>query len=502
MATLCTKKFTTIDSLRFENERLETFIDWPVEWLNPVDLAQDGFFYLRKADHCACVFCRGIVGVWENGDTPRDEHKRHFPHCPFINDHPVGNIPLAQSQILSRIIPRPMANPAHPFSMDVCGSEECKPYKKTDSVFAAMGLPKHTGPKMKRFLFLESREKSYTAWPSQVKQTPQELAEAGFFYCGLSDHVCCFYCGNGLRNWKKGGNPWEEHAGWYPECNFVLAKKGQDFIDKIRREIPPRPQPGLTSGLDQLDTITEKELDSMMELDIIKATLAMGFPADDVRLALRRKLEQTGQPFFKKEDCIENVLQFMEEKVRTRSAPSFFSASYSSQQFEPAASNTESSSHITPTHSGAIGMAVTRKSSSSPSPDSSSNESFLNTSTSTMPTPLSDVIALPPLSQVAAPTRTSNNDPPDAVMETLTEKTLPVTEKSSVTEKLQSAEDLAAKLEKIELSRMCKVCMDAEVDVVFLPCTHTVTCSSCALALTQCPICRSDIKYVIKPILS
>lgn len=67
---------------------------------------------------------------------------------------------------------------------------------------------------------------------------------------------------------------------------------------------------------------------------------------------------------------------------------------------------------------------------------------------------------------------------------------------------LQTAQDPAAELEKIRDSHMCKVCMDAEIDMVFLPCAHMVTCSTCALALTQCPICRNDIKYAIKPILS
>lgn len=117
-----TKKFISYDSLRFEKERLETFIDWPVEWLSPADLARDGFYYLRTADHCACVFCRGIVGAWEKGDTPREEHQRHFPHCPFIKGQPVGNIPLAHSNIISRITPSPEASLALPLSMDVCGS--------------------------------------------------------------------------------------------------------------------------------------------------------------------------------------------------------------------------------------------------------------------------------------------------------------------------------------------------------------------------------------------
>ena len=97
------KKFLSYDSLRYEKERLETFIEWPVPWLKSEELAADGFYYLRTHDHCACVFCRGIVGAWEVGDTPRGEHKRHFPHCPFIRGQPVGNVPMNHSRILDKL---------------------------------------------------------------------------------------------------------------------------------------------------------------------------------------------------------------------------------------------------------------------------------------------------------------------------------------------------------------------------------------------------------------
>ena len=110
------KKFISYDSLRYEKERLETFIDWPVNWLKPEDLARNGFYYLRTADHTACVFCRGIVGVWEDGDTPRGEHQRHFPHCSFIRGDAVGNIPIEQGQILSKLTPTASQ------SVDVCGT--------------------------------------------------------------------------------------------------------------------------------------------------------------------------------------------------------------------------------------------------------------------------------------------------------------------------------------------------------------------------------------------
>ena len=44
----------------------------------------------------------------------------------------------------------------------------------------------------------------------------------------------------------------------------------------------------------------------------------------------------------------------------------------------------------------------------------------------------------------------------------------------------------------------CKVCLDREVSLVFLPCGHLVSCSSCADQLTDCPVCRKRITQKIR----
>ena len=50
---------------------------------------------------------------------------------------------------------------------------------------------------------------------------------------GLSDHVKCFHCGKGLRNWETDDNPWELHARCYFECIFILLMKGPEYIEKV-----------------------------------------------------------------------------------------------------------------------------------------------------------------------------------------------------------------------------------------------------------------------------
>ncbi|CAL1545892.1 unnamed protein product, partial [Lymnaea stagnalis] len=48
---------------------------------------------------------------------------------------------------------------------------------------------------------------------------------------------------------------------------------------------------------------------------------------------------------------------------------------------------------------------------------------------------------------------------------------------------------------------VCKICMDKEVAVVFLPCGHLVSCAECASAMKDCPVCRVTVKGVVRAIL-
>ncbi len=50
--------------------------------------------------------------------------------------------------------------------------------------------------------------------------------------------------------------------------------------------------------------------------------------------------------------------------------------------------------------------------------------------------------------------------------------------------------------------RMCKICMDNEVNIVFLPCGHLVSCQNCAPAIKKCAVCRSLIRGTVRTYLS
>ena len=292
---ILTKKFSSINSLLYEKHRLETFIEWPIPWVSPRELAAAGFFYSGTSDRCVCIFCGKIFENWEMGDIPIREHQRQQSNCPlFQRQSYTANIPLDHSAILDLMpgegedfpVPLPSDYPYFlhidkltlteaykeeeeegeeegeeddiesktppPFERDeqIEKKESSNANDANDDIFKRMGLRSFVGPKSEyKYKTVQDRIKSfytdnqsqniYKKWPDRVNQKPKELAEAGLFYLGISDYTRCFYCHGGLCNWEVDDDPWEEHARWYPDCYFINCIKGKDFIEKVWREKPP-----------------------------------------------------------------------------------------------------------------------------------------------------------------------------------------------------------------------------------------------------------------------
>lgn len=105
-------------------------------------------FFFRLLKQVACAFCTGMIERWERGDIPKEEHRRHFPNCPFLLGLPVGNIPR------------------------VCDTAR----------LAELGIQPHRGPRYPKFSTVESRLRTFDSWPTTVTQKPSDLAQAGFFH--------------------------------------------------------------------------------------------------------------------------------------------------------------------------------------------------------------------------------------------------------------------------------------------------------------------------------
>merc|ERR1711860_354736 len=62
--------------------------------------------------------------------------------------------------------------------------------------------------------------------------------------------------------------------------------------------------------------------------------------------------------------------------------------------------------------------------------------------------------------------------------------------------------DLEQENRRLKEARICKICMDQEIGVVFLPCGHLICCVQCAPSLKDCPLCRQPIHGTVKTYMS
>ena len=63
---------------------------------------------------------------------------------------------------------------------------------------------------------------------------------------------------------------------------------------------------------------------------------------------------------------------------------------------------------------------------------------------------------------------------------------------------LADFETLSREYEDLQNKVTCKICLDAKIEVLFLPCRHLVCCAKCASMVRECPFCRKNIEGTVK----
>lgn len=167
----------SIGPLRFERNRLQTFQNWPSNACVPAaELAKCGFCYTGSGDRVQCIFCKGVLRNWEEGDRPHIEHRKHFPRCPLVLGLKMGNVPLPLDQ-----------NPATVSAQGMRRSNSNVTENVADSLSNMENLGIITDrPKHSLYAIESQRLASFQSWPPYKHQTPQQLAQAGFWYAGKS----------------------------------------------------------------------------------------------------------------------------------------------------------------------------------------------------------------------------------------------------------------------------------------------------------------------------
>uniref|UniRef100_A0A8C8SWB5 RING-type E3 ubiquitin transferase n=1 Tax=Pelusios castaneus TaxID=367368 RepID=A0A8C8SWB5_9SAUR len=440
-------------SMSTEDARLYSFQAWPLTFLSPTDLAKAGFYYTGPADKVACFTCGGQLSNWEPKDNAMSEHRRHFPNCTFVEnqtrDQPIFNV-------------------------------------------SNLSMQTH-----------QARVKTFINWPSRIPVRPEQLANAGFYYVGRNDDVKCFCCDGGLRCWESGDDPWIEHAKWFPRCEYLLRVRGREFVNQIQARFPHLLEQLLSTSNTPLDESADppiihfepgegrSEDAIMMNTAVVKATLEMGFSRRLVKQTVQSKILTTGENYKTISDLVCNLLTAQNEKREEEQE----------RQSEEVASDD---------------LCLIRKNRMAlfqhltcvlPILESLLSAKVINELEHDV---IKQKTQTPLQARELIDTILVKGNAAASIFRNCLRECDPVLYKDLFVEKNMryiSTEDTAGlpmeeQLRRLQEERTCKVCMDKEVSIVFIPCGHLVVCKECAPSLRKCPICRGTIKGTVRTFLS
>jgi baculoviral IAP repeat-containing protein 7/8 len=213
----------------FESNRLFSFRLSHADFLvrNKEMMAIQGLHYFGPPDQVKCHFCKVVLAHWKPVDNPLADHRKFSNNCPLLQRRATNNVPISP-EALDHILP--------PESIDECGfsmtiEDDNRKYQHANYQLTTVRLA------------------TYDLWPLSLKQRPQELADAGFFYTGMADRVICFCCGLGLCKWEEEDQPWEEHVKHKPDCEFVRMNLDDNEIKAIEQKVRDRSHEAVASAL-------------------------------------------------------------------------------------------------------------------------------------------------------------------------------------------------------------------------------------------------------------
>nr|XP_046266060.1 baculoviral IAP repeat-containing protein 2 [Scatophagus argus] len=448
-------------NMRREQDRLDSFHSWTLSTITPAELAKAGFYYLGQADQVACFSCGGQLANWEPGDRALSEHQRHYPNCRFARGD----------------------------RADVLGA-----------VVGPTALSNVSNPAMQQS---EDRLLTFVNWPSRIPVRPEQLAKAGFYYVGRNDDVKCFCCDGGLRCWESGDDPWVEHAKWFPRCEYLLQEKGAEFIHQVQARFPRLFEQLLAHG----ETSSEEFVDApvvhlgpgeersedavMMNTPVIKSALEMGFERSLVKQTVQSKILTSGENYRTVQELVSDLLS-AEDQKREEEREMLVEA-MASDGFT-----------FVKRHQAAL---VQRLRSVEPVLEHLREQNVLSpeeysglkaqTSAQQQTARLIELV----LTKGNAAAEVFRNWIQKNDVHLLRDLMAQSNEAASPSQDLSDL-PMEEQLRRLQEERTCKVCMDKEVNIVFIPCGHLVVCKECAPSLRKCPICRGLVKGTVRTFLS
>ncbi|XP_071981843.1 E3 ubiquitin-protein ligase XIAP [Engystomops pustulosus] len=451
--------------------RLASFTNFPSTCpISAPALARAGFYYIGPEDRVECFSCKAIVEGWQHGETAIGKHRKINPNCKFINSFNSSSENIQTHAPASQNSSPLLVNNCATFDHGHTSHSDIQ----SDFLLRTGRIVDESEPNFPRYIDMcseEARLKTFKNWPSYVRLTPKELANAGLFYTGLNDMVKCFCCGGKLMNWEPSDVAWTEHRKHFPDCLFVLGRdvgnvalESSGLFSSSRRGSEVPENPAMSQIKARLESFANWTYAVNKEM-LAKAGFYSTGERDSVRC------------FY----CSGEIRDWKGKddpwEIHARWYPGCkFLVDERGQHF---INNVQ------------LTRPLPSKMESDPPPvlpeDGELVKNPLVIHAQQMGFPLEEIKKL-------MLKRLKNTGQNYTSVDVLISDLLHSQSAKGSNKPLDNENSIEEKLRKLEEEKLCKVCMDKAVCIVFIPCGHLVVCANCAEVLDKCPICCTIIE--------
>lgn len=325
----------------------------------------------------------------------------------------------------------------------------------------------------------DKRLHTFNNW-HHTSVNPLDLVRDYFYYLGIDDKCQCTQCGGVLGGWSLGDNVHREHRKHFPDCPFIqqclqnpepinppqgYVSQGYNFgAQNPEQSVPmetsqtPADKPGVTRPKYREYALEQTRLASFT-----------GWPTQ-----MKQKPDALAQSGFFYLGQGDKVKCFYCGGILWDWDPSDEPNTEHAKWFPkcPWLSLSKGDAFVEKVQKDMMNMTMN---------PSQPEETAVKVVEDTQPKIVSGT----------QPSSSSTATGPASSKNYSTESHLNETEKINLQEVIEENR-------RIKEEKQCKICMDADVSVVFFPCGHLACCPKCAVPLEICPICRKPIEKQVK----
>lgn len=345
-------------------------------------------------------------------------------------------------------------------------------------------------------LHYEQRLRSFIDTPPRTSgPSVEELAWYGWRYDGtplVPDRVKCVYCKGNLRDWQDDDDAEIEHRRWYANCKFMKVIRSHPFQGIRRQEqlalndhMSYYETPSSSLAVNRTFNVEPREIKARMDTTMARTILDMGYTKECVRQVIEERLRTKGDDF-------PSIVEFM-DAVLTKAEEQNAIGPLGASNWKPNLSSTSSLDNVVSTIPNVQAIATNSL--------ANVDDTFIPSGKKRKRTKKRQQAQT--ASSVIAPNTIVNSlqEP----LQSLSISNANTNDSLNVqSNDLNDVEydSLLVENRTLKDARLCKICMELEVNTVFLPCGHLIACNICSPKVRNCPLCRTFIRGTVKTFLS